>query len=64
LQPSGEADVSIAGGQVLSVPVYQCDECIVEVDFMGEKMELDLTFAVGPDGKPFDPADPEGKLPI
>ena len=45
-------------------PVFQCDECIAEVEMFGEMQEVALTFAVGPDGKPFDPAAEDGSLPI
>lgn len=59
LQQSGEAVVN-----GVSLPIFQCDECIVSTEFMGEPCELALTFAVGPDGKPFDPASPTGELLI
>lgn len=39
---------------------FQCDECIVETEFGGEKLELPLTFCVGADGKAFVPG---GLLP-
>lgn len=58
LSASGELTV----GDSLGVPTYQCDECLVDVDFAGETLSVALTFAVGPDGQPFDPADPEGRL--
>jgi hypothetical protein len=38
-------------------PSYQCDECLQTVEMFGEKMEVALTFCIGPDGKPFDPAE-------
>ena len=43
-------------------PVFQCDECIVEAEMYGEPFETALTFAVGADGKPFDPATEDGEL--
>lgn len=39
---------------------FQCDECIVETVFYGQKLELPLTFCIGADGKAFTP---EGLLP-
>jgi hypothetical protein len=45
-------------------PVYQCDECIVPWTVEGEEFETAFTFAVGADGKPFDPATEDGSLPI
>lgn len=59
LQPEGV--IEAFGEKWLS---YQCPECIACVDFMGEKMELPLSFCIGKDGKPFDPATPDGSLPI
>jgi len=59
LPKSGEATVA---GQ--SFPVFQCDECLAQVEMFGEPVEVALTFAVGRDGKPFDPATPDGSLPI
>ncbi len=44
------------------VPTFQCDECLMTVDFAGESMEVALTFALDKDGNPVDPADPENKL--
>jgi hypothetical protein len=46
----------------VTLPTFQCDECLVNVDFAGEQMEIALTFCVSPDGRVFDPADPEGEL--
>jgi hypothetical protein len=62
LQQSGEATVSCGDGTQLVVPVFQCDECLMNFDFGGESMEIALTFALDEKGQPFDPADPEGKL--
>ena len=59
LQASGVMTV----GDV-SVPTFQCDECLMTVDFAGEPMELPLTFAVDADGQPFDPAAPDGRLKL
>ncbi len=59
LTQSGEAGV---GGETF--PVFQCDECIVQTDMMGVPVEVALTFAVDGSGKAFDPASPDGKLPI
>jgi hypothetical protein len=38
-----------------AVTVFQCDECLQEVEMMGEKWEVAFTFAVRPDGSWFDP---------
>jgi hypothetical protein len=57
LPPSGE--VVVEGH---ACPVYQCDECIVRDHRFGD-MEFAYTFAVGPDGKPFDPAGEGDPLP-
>jgi len=59
LAPDGEA---VLGDQVF--PVYSCDECVMTVEMFGETMELPLTFALDADGKPFDPASPDGKLQL
>lgn len=55
------ADVQTSDG---GFPVYTCDECVMVVDFMGEKMELPLTFSLNEKGEPFDPASPDGKLKL
>lgn len=57
LRPSGE----LAIGRDTTT-VYQCDECFMTVDMMGSSEEVALTFALDPDGKPFDPASPDGTL--
>jgi hypothetical protein len=59
LVKSGEAVVADQ-----TFPIFQCDECVADVEMFGEKVETALTFAVGADGKPFDPAAPDGSLPI
>lgn len=61
LQQGGEMVIRQDGREV-TIPVYQCDECLVEQDFAGEKIELALTFAVTPGGQVFDPAEPDGEL--
>ena len=43
-----------------SLPVFQCDECIVSKVMFGESFEVAYTFAVGPDGGPCDVAELEG----
>lgn len=43
-------------------PTFQCDECLMKVDFLGEASEVALTFALDDEGQPFDPADPDGGL--
>jgi endogenous inhibitor of DNA gyrase (YacG/DUF329 family) len=57
LLQSGEV---VVGDETL--PTFQCDECVKVVDFLGQKMELALTFALDKDGKPFDPADENGDV--
>jgi hypothetical protein len=52
LAPSGEVEV-----EGVRFPVYQCDECIDPWVVEGETFETCLTFAVGADGKLFNPAD-------
>jgi hypothetical protein len=47
-----------------SIPIYQCPECITRTTFAGETVELPLTFIIGPDGKPMDPADPDGGIDL
>jgi hypothetical protein len=59
LQRSGEVEVEDA-----TFPVFQCDECIVQVEMYGEPFESALTFAVDAEGKPFDPASESGELPL
>lgn len=46
-------------------PVYQCENCVVERTVFGpgtEKFKVCLTFMIGPDGQPYDPAAPDGVL--
>jgi hypothetical protein len=57
LEQSGEL---VVAGVVLAT--YQCDECLMNVDFGGEVIEVALTFCRRADGTLFDPADPEGQL--
>jgi hypothetical protein len=47
-----------------TIPVYCCPECVTRKEFTGERMELPLIFILGPDGKPCDPADPEGEIDL
>ena len=58
LSACGEVDIN---GETF--PTYQCDECLVQVAFMGELVEAALTFALDKTGKPFDPASPDGSFP-
>jgi hypothetical protein len=44
-------------------PVFQCDECLTTVDIGGAPFEIALTFALDDQGRPFDPASPDGSLP-
>jgi transcription elongation factor Elf1 len=57
LEQSGEVSIG-----KITLPTFQCDECLVNQEIMGEKMEMALTFALGPDGKVFDAAAKDGKL--
>ena len=59
LARSGEVEVEGA-----TFPVFQCDECIVQVMMEGEPFDAALTFAVDAAGKPFDPASDTGELPL
>lgn len=61
LKQSGELSVSTDGGDVF-MPTFQCDECLVNVDFAGEQVEIALTFCRRPDGKLIDPASPDDEL--
>jgi hypothetical protein len=45
-----------------TLPTFQCDVCKMNVEFMGERMELPVTFLVDENGQPFDPASPDGRL--
>lgn len=36
-------------------PVFQCDDCIVEVEAFGDKFSVNFTFAVDAAGAWFDP---------
>ena len=49
------------------VPAYQCDHCIIRRQPFGpgtEPLEMNLTFIIGPDGKPFDPLEPDGEIDL
>jgi hypothetical protein len=56
LAPSGELEV-----EGVTLPTYQCDECIKTVELFGKPFSAALTFAVK-DGKAFDPAAADGVL--
>jgi len=58
LEATGEAVVD-----GIACPVFQCDRCLVHVEMFGVKVDVALTFAVGLDGRAFDPATPDGALP-
>lgn len=45
--------VTVSGAEF---PVFQCDTCTRQADILGELVEVALTFAVGSDGKAFDPS--------
>jgi hypothetical protein len=38
------------------LPVFQCDDCLVDWEFDGTVEQIAYTFAVAPNGTPFDPA--------
>lgn len=40
-----------------TMPVFQCDRCVVTAEVFGEPFEVALTFAVNAAGQPVDPAD-------
>jgi hypothetical protein len=42
----------------LRLPVFQCDECLVEVDLLGEKTTGALTFTLDEDGHIFGADEP------
>lgn len=50
------------GGE--TIPVYTCPECVTRTMFLGEAMESPLTFIVGPDGRAYDPAHPDGEIDL
>lgn len=54
LQSSGSVDVE---GETL--PVFQCDKCVVRKPVFGEMFDVALTFAVNAAGQPVDLADDE-----
>lgn len=43
-------------GQLGDVPVFQCPECLVDVELFGDREQVALTFVVRPDGVAIDPA--------
>jgi len=45
-----------------TLPVFQCDHCIVTRDIMGAPFEVALTFCLDEKGRPFDPASPDTDL--
>jgi hypothetical protein len=59
LPPDGE--VTFRGAVI---PTYCCPECVTRTTLMGESMELPLIFILGPDGRAFEPADPDGELDL
>jgi len=59
LPPGGEISLGAA-----TIPVYQCPECVTRTTFLGEPMELPLTFIIGPDGNPYDPVNPDGEIDL
>ena len=43
----------------IAVAVYSCPECLTRATFAGERVELPLTFILGPGGRPVDLAHPD-----
>lgn len=56
-----DGEIAFAG---VTIPTYCCPERVTRRSFMGKPMELPLMFIVGPDGKPNDPADPDGAIDL
>jgi hypothetical protein len=54
LQASGSVE---ADGETM--PVFQCERCVVRKPVFGELFDVALTFAVNAAGKPVDPVDDE-----
>jgi hypothetical protein len=45
--------------------VYSCPECVIRpMSGLCAGMELPLMFVLGPDGEPYDPADPDGRIDL
>ena len=44
------------------LPVFACDECVVDVDVLGETTKASLTFTLDEDGQLFDGTAPDGRL--
>ena len=59
LKRSGE--VAVEGADF---PVFQCDDCILQVEMYGEPFQVAFTFAVDAQGKPFDVTADDGYLPL
>ena len=62
LRPEGEVTISATTDARPPLPVYSCDECIMVSKVFDEEMELPLSFCVDKEGRPFDPASPDGEL--
>jgi hypothetical protein len=60
-QLAAEGELSFGGA---ALPVYSCPECVTRTVFPGERMELPLTFVIGPDGRAYDPANPDGEIDL
>jgi hypothetical protein len=59
LQAEGEAFVDDE-----RFPVFSCPECIMNVSMFGKPVALPLTFCLDAEGRPFDPAAPDGRLSL
>ena len=54
LVQSGEAII-----EDVRLPVFQCDDCRVEIDSVDERAEAALTFTLDEDGQLYDAASPD-----
>lgn len=52
IEQSGEVTID-----AMTFPVFQCDECLIEAEMFGERVEVAYTFALDAQGRVFDPAD-------
>lgn len=44
------------------LPVFSCDECVVDIDCLGETTKASLTFTLDESGQIFDAAAPDARL--
>ena len=48
----------------VAVPVYVCPECLTRGSFLGQPVDMPLTFVLNAAGRPVDPADPDQELDL